>query len=141
MNNAVNAPAANPTWTCAVVDKTEHAWVLGSAGSEAHHGAQLLTSLHYDAEYMSELRFLFADSLGREASSLYVQSLAPLLDCAAVAASAHIGKPSMLGQLYPSSSTQWRPRNATPPSLWVRRFGGCPVGGGTTAATRQTPSR
>ena len=73
MNNAVNAPAVNPTWTCAVVDKTEHAWVLGSAGSEAHHGAQQLPSLHYDAGYMSELRFLFADSLDGEEASIYVQ--------------------------------------------------------------------
>ena len=74
MNNAVNAPAKSPTWTCATIDPIEHACLLGPAGSK------LITArsdqmLHYDAEYMSEHRFRSSSSLDGEEASIYVQRL------------------------------------------------------------------
>jgi hypothetical protein len=74
MNNAVIAPAVNPTWTSAVVLQTEHAWVLGSAGlrSSSWRAAH---KLHQDAGYMSELRFLFVVSLDGGEASIYVLEL------------------------------------------------------------------
>ena len=74
MNNAVNAPALSPTWTCATIDPIEHACLLGPAGSK------LITArsdqmLHYDAEYMSEHRFRSSSSLDGEEASIYVQRL------------------------------------------------------------------
>ena len=75
MNNAVTAPALNPTWTCAfVASSTEHAWVLGSAGPKLIM-ARSTSTLHHDAGYMSELRFRSSLHLtGREAS-IYVQGI------------------------------------------------------------------
>jgi hypothetical protein len=73
MNNAVTAPALNPPWTCAVVAPTEHAWVLGSAGPKLIM-ARSTSTLHYDAGYMSELRFSFSTSLDGEEASIYVHN-------------------------------------------------------------------
>lgn len=73
MNNAVTAPALNPPWTCAVVAPTEHVWVLGSAGPKLIM-ARSTSTLHYDAGYMSELRFSFSTSLDGEEASIYVQT-------------------------------------------------------------------
>lgn len=72
MNNAVTAPALNPPWTCAVVSSTEHAWVLGSAGPKLIM-ARGTSTLHKDAGYMSELRFLFVWSLDGGEASIYAQ--------------------------------------------------------------------
>jgi hypothetical protein len=78
MNNAVTAPALSPPRTCAIVASTEHACVLGPAGS------QLITArsdsmLHYDAGYMSEHRFRSSSSLDGEEASIYVLVVALLV--------------------------------------------------------------
>lgn len=71
MNNAAIAPVVNPTRICAVAEMAEHAWVLGSTGSKLIM-ARSDCMLHYDAGYMSELRFPFVASLDGGEASIYV---------------------------------------------------------------------
>ena len=72
MNNAVTAPALNPTRTSAVVaSRLSTCGCLGQAGPKLIM-ARSTSKLHQDAGYMSELRFRSLNSLDGGEASIHV---------------------------------------------------------------------